>query len=678
MRALLPVLLLCSSTAWCQPAGTKWTSVGWGGGGLYWSAAFHPKQNGVVYMGGDVVGVYRSDDHGRTWRHANNGIAGYEVLSLAVDPTFANRVYAATTNGISRSDDGSKSWQTLPSSLPGRDNLTVQKDCSVHSLAVDPSDSKRLAFGTPDGRVMVSEDMGQTWKRLQQLPSGGFCASVAFQPGTRRLYAATTSGLLRFDGPAPKVVVPGRALSVVFARDGKVGYAAMAKSGIYRTADQGKTWSATGSGLRNGEEAIDVVVDPADARKVVAIATVGWNGVVLRSADSGRNWDRVSAIKPDAVWDPTDLEIAKSGSTGLSKPTNLAVNPLDGRELLISANWRPVMSTDGGATWVERSRGADITVATDIRFASGKTYVTAMDEGLFVSDDSPLAWKQLFPLAWSKEDSGHHWRVLAWDSGKQILSTGSPWDAPFNQVFRSLDGGATFTRVRDGLPDNLPVADTMWGRGYPRALAADPHNPYTVYLGIDGEPEGGHMGGGVFKSVDGGWHWQQLPNQPDSRRMFYGLAVDPTDSKRLFWGTCGPKGGLYRSEDGGSTWSKVFDREPWVFNVHVTPDGTVYCPGRELWVSRDHGATWGQLSHVGDGLDIVGLEVDPTNPKRVWFSKVPWDASARGGVYESTDGGATWSEITGDIPCRKPLVLRYNSDTHELWAGSTGLYKTRR
>ena len=76
----------------------------------------------------------------------------------------------------------------------------------------------------------------------------------------------------------------------------------------------------------------------------------------------------------------------------------------------------------------------------------------------------------------------------------------------------------------------------MWGQGYARALAADPQNEAVLYLGIDGDPDpaSGSQGGGIFKSIDGGRHWQQLAQQPASRRMLYGLAVDPTDSKRLF------------------------------------------------------------------------------------------------------------------------------------------------
>jgi photosystem II stability/assembly factor-like uncharacterized protein len=158
--------------------------------------------------------------------------------------------------------------------------------------------------------------------------------------------------------------------------------------------------------------------------------------------------------------------------------------------------------------------------------------------------------------------------------------------------------------------------------------------------------------------------------------VFFDLAVDPTDSKRVYWGACDRGGGLYRSEDGGESWQLVFDQEKWVFNVLVADDGAVYCPGQELWRSTDHGGTWKKLTDRRDGGQIVGLEGDPRDPKTLWFSSVKWKDTAWGYVMKTADGGSTWRDITGDLPYRKPLVLRFDPSTHELWAGGVGLFKT--
>jgi photosystem II stability/assembly factor-like uncharacterized protein len=260
----------------------------------------------------------------------------------------------------------------------------------------------------------------------------------------------------------------------------------------------------------------------------------------------------------------------------------------------------------------------------------------------------------------------------------RILCTCSPWDTKYPpRVILSEDGGKTDTVVTTGLPGYIVQPNTMWGVGHSRALAVDPNNPAVVYLGIDGDPSDGKSGGGIFKSVDGGHTWKQLENQPGSRRMFFGLAVDPTDSNRVYWGACGDKGGLYRSSDGGATWKPVFANEQWIFNVMVTPAGVVYCPGTNLWRSTDHGSTWKQITKFTNGRQIIGLEVDPRDEKTLWISTTTWDGSSNGGVYKTTDGGATWQDITGDLPYVKPLVLRFNPLTSELWAGGVGLFRLK-
>lgn len=240
-----------------------------------------------------------------------------------------------------------------------------------------------------------------------------------------------------------------------------------------------------------------------------------------------------------------------------------------------------------------------------------------MDEGVLASDDNGGRWRALWPLKWDPALSGHAWRlaVSGRPGAERIVATCSPWDAKYpNRVVISKDGGKS---------------------------------------------------------------WRQFPAQPASRRMFFGLVVDPTDSKRLYWAACGAGGGLHRSEDGGASWAPVFTQEQWIFNAMVADDGAVYCGGQNLWRSADHGTTWTQLTKFSGGRVIIGLASDPRDAGTLWLSATTWDSSADGAVYRTRDGGATWQEITGDLPYRKPMVLRFNPDTHDLWAGGVGLYRIR-
>jgi photosystem II stability/assembly factor-like uncharacterized protein len=852
-------LVLLSSVSTLLADDAKWTPAGWGGGGFYYACAFHPERDGVIYMGGDVNGMYRSDDHGKTWKIINNGLVGMGVFAIAVDTASPDTVYASTDEGLSRSTDAGEHWTTVPRSGKHELRLTGEKNRSAHNVAVDPTNSNVVYVSTPHGKIYKSTDGAQTftkvWERAvasEGTPSvmlqmgrnndavfGGFwmmlqypealpaseasgigfsvktigapardvflvlktstglvyrsknlhdllaagdwrdvvlkaegfildpefkaknaekaaaapatpewatvnrfdfagvaippqgqvihmgqmffvgandakvtalefekvksaatygnfrvgqpvdgpIASVAISPTQPNIVAAATTeaGVLfsRDAGQTWETVGPMKeAIAIAFASsDTKVIYAACRGEKIWKSTDGGATWASASAGLPEKFEFGDVVVASDNADHVSAVGRSGWGGKFFSSTDGGKTWTGTEAVIPDPIGNPTLPAETAAGSVPLSNPRNLAINPKNPKELFIAANWRSAVSTDGGATWNESTRGADISCVADIRFHNGKVYTGSMDEGVMVSSDNGASWKQYWPLRHSSELSGHYWRldVREVNGATRIISASSPWDRQFNQVVISEDDGATFKAYRTGLPDYLPTANTMWGRGYARALAVDPKDPNIVYLGIDGDPSGGKSGGGLFKSTDGGKTWTHPAKQPGSRRMFFGLAVDPTNTNRLYWGACGANGGLYRSEDAGESWEKVFSQEQWIFNLHVSADGTVYALGGQIFRSTDHGKSWQPLAKLPvPGSTVVGFDAHPTDPNTLWACANFWGGHAQeSGIFKTTDGGKTWTDITGDIPYRHPMVIRYNPETNELWAGFVGLYRMK-
>lgn len=861
-RLLLSALLLASAALRGRAESTStpaWTWAGWGGGGYFFSAVFHPTRDGVIYLGGDVAGAYRSEDHGRNWRMINQGLADFAVYSLAVDRTATDTVYAATEGGLCKSMDGGGHWRLLPKTGPRELRITGERMRSIRSIAVDPANGEIVYAGSPAGKVFKSSDGGESWRVAYERSSaqdaaaaltvqfgkvndnwfGGFWLPLAFpadakasdcvgfgfsfvgdgtvpqdsfltlktsagvtyrsrnlreafkrtrwidvtlgakdfvldpdyaksHPAEAKAYSGTPDwgavnrmdfscvgplmneapvgqftrfffaiagkpeqvvreftqdkavqsyGNIRIGprqgGPVYSVAVaakdsalvlaatedaglllsgdagatwrpvdaPRKASSVAVAEsDPNVIFATFFTDGVWRSTDRGATWKDLSRALPRKSSLCEVAVSPANPREVYLIGANDWNGCFFHSSDGGETWTEVSQLAPDHAANPT-LANEFGKTAGLSAPRNIAINPLNPKELYIAANWRPCHSEDAGRTWTERVRGADISCVYDLRFHQGRTYASAMDEGVLVSEDHGGQWRALWPTKFDPLIGGHHWRLAISDNGgaDRIISTYSSWNAQNpGGVVLSEDGGRTYASSGTGLPATIPRANTMWGMGAPRALAADPKNPNTLYLGIDGDPDGNNPGGGIFKSVDGGRTWARLPAQPASRRMFFGLAVDPTDSRRLFWAACGTGGGVYRSEDAGASWQHVFRNEQWPFNLHVAADGTVYCPGNNLWRSTDHGTTWKQLTKFPyTSRIIVAIETDPTDASRMWFAATTWDNSPDGGVYETRDAGATWREITGQLPFPKPRILRYNPATRELWAAGVCLFKCR-
>ncbi|HSI07796.1 MAG TPA: hypothetical protein VK985_04340 [Rariglobus sp.] len=665
-----------------------WQWCGWGGGGFYQASVFHPVKEGVIYMSGDVAGVYKTEDFGKQWRMINHGLTSHEVYSLAIDPKNPETIYASTVLGLSKSTDGGEHWTTSPNTGPKQLAIIGQRNKTIHSIAVDPANSNVVYASTPAGKIYKSEDGTQTWSVVYALKQAGAIYSVAVNPKkTSQVLGATqTAGIVLSDDGGKtwtELNTPANAAHVAVAPgDGKTLYGSFFTNGVHKSVDGGQTWTPCDPDAKNKARVIQVSVDSSDPNRVYCISSSEWTGRFFASNDGGVTWSENSRIKPNYKEDPTlPDEPRQNGLIPMSGLAALAINPNNPDHLYISGNWRSVFSNDGGKTWEERVHGADITCFSDIRFSGNRAYATAMDEGLLVSDNAGSSWSQVWPRAYEQNLSGHNWQVsVTQNKGvDRIVSTVTPWNKTVrnNAVVISEDGGKTNKISDAGLPDYMPKLNTMWGEGYMRALTVDPNNPKILYAGIDGDAEAGKRGGGVFKSGDGGYTWKQLPNQPGSRRMFYGLAVDPTDSNRIYWGGCGKDGGLWRTEDGGNSWEKVFAGETWIWNAVAGKDGAAYCTGKNVWRSVDQGNTWQQISHFSNNRSLSGLQVHPDNPKIIWISATNWSTDTDGAIYKTIDGGATWQDITGNIPYRKPIVLRYNPVTSELWAAGVTLFKLK-
>ena len=851
-----------------RASGPHWEWCGWGGGGWFWSSAADPANPNVFYMGGDVDGLWKTVDGGKSWSFANAGLQNYGVYSIAVAPSDGRFVYALTQDGVAASADGAKTWTPCAETRNGALKVSAHRGGSVKAIAVDPRDPRTVYAGGASGRAVKSTDGGQNWTVLDYLsarvPEAGEIAEPVSGSGYGRLTIAANSmdwnnyvriqkfisqdgedwsgcdtigvrvflpkdapqglaativvqsggwtwkegamtplhpgewtsveypmstyadpssvqmvhfvirtngngfrgdagldafvasgadktvvlgewdgvgaegwrvspdgntksvtkafvsskepsvpaagdpvGCIAVSGADPRLVfltqrkfglfrstdggatwthlkdAPSGASVVCWAgpRAPKTWYGAFGRSGVFLSTDDGLTWRNLDAPIGSDNGARDVVVNPKNPKTAHVIVSHGFGGHIATTRDGGASWTITGNMKADHVGNPT---LPGNGDTAnMSGTENLSISPANPERVHMAGNWNPAMSHDGARTWFESARGADITCFHDIRHLDGVTYGAAMDEGTCATADGGKTWKALSPLKWQAGLSGHHWRVLPQklpDGRTRVLCTVSPWahdghDFPV-KVIVSEDGGKTFEEAW-GLPDYRTHANTMWGEGHGRAIAADPSDPDTIYLGIDGDPANGNAGGGVFKSTNGGHTWTQLPNQPGSRRMMYGLAVDPTNPRRIVWGACGDTAGVYVSEDGGDSWDKAEGLSDWIFNVDVTPKGTVYAGGSQLWRSDDHGKSFRAVTSL-KGVTVTGIAVDPADERRVWISATTWNGNREGGLYESLDGCKTWTDITGDIPYVKPLVVRYDPATRQLWAAGPGAFRTRR
>ncbi|MEO7456699.1 MAG: hypothetical protein ABIY52_10585, partial [Gemmatimonadaceae bacterium] len=249
------------------------------------------------------------------------------------------------------------------------------------------------------------------------------------------------------------------------------------------------------------------------------------------------------------------------------------------------------------------------------------------------------------PLNLSGIASGVRWRHIGpFRGGRVAAATGVP-SRPNEFYFGSVNGGVWKSidagRIWAPVFDSQPVASIG-------AIAVAPSSPNTVYVG-SGESslrDSNGYGNGMYKSTDAGKTWSHI-GLADTQHIGK-ISIDPRNANVLFVAAIGhlyapsAERGVFKSTDGGATWKHVLNKGPDIGAVEVVVDPTnsqvVYAglwntrrppwftyaptngPGGGIYKSTDGGATWKQLTNglPASGIGRTGIAVSPSNPKRVY------------------------------------------------------------
>ena len=261
--------------------------------------------------------------------------------------------------------------------------------------------------------------------------------------------------------------------------------------------------------------------------------------------------------------------------------------------------------------------------------------------------------------------------------GRSAAVTGVPsqpfvyyYGATGGGVWKSTDGGINWESISD---------NSVFGTGSVGAIAVADSDPNTIYVGMGESPIRGNVshGDGVYKSNDGGKTWKRIGLE--DTRQIPRIRVHPKNPDLVYvaalghvWGPNDQRG-IFRSKDGGKTWEKVFSRgnkagaidlilDPSNPNILYAGFWEVYRkpwtlesggPGGGIFKSTDGGDTWTELTR-NNGLPKgtvgkIGIAVSPANSDRIWAIVEAED----GGVFRSDNGGTTWTRVNEERRLRQ-------------------------
>jgi photosystem II stability/assembly factor-like uncharacterized protein len=311
-------------------------------------------------------------------------------------------------------------------------------------------------------------------------------------------------------------------------------------------------------------------------------------------------------------------------------------------------------TTDGGQEWApvtdgqisSSSVGAVAVAETNpdiIYIGGGETQLRGsitQGDGVYKSTDAGKTWRHM-----GLRETQAISRIRIHPTNPDIVfvaALGHPYgDNEERGVFKSTDGGNTWKKVLYVSP-KAGVADLIIDRTNPKVMYASTWQVYRKTWKLwDGGPDCK-----LWKSENGGDTWTELtknPGMPEGPFGKIGITVSPADSKRLWAIIEANDGGVYRSDDGGWTWKKTNDerklrqRAFYYTRIYADPFDreTVYCLNVDFFKSTDGGTKFEQIqTRHGDHHD---LWIDPNNPQRMILAD-------DGGGTVSVNGGKSWTE----------------------------------
>jgi photosystem II stability/assembly factor-like uncharacterized protein len=553
-----------------------------------YAIAMAPSNHNILYCAPETGGLFKTTDKGVTWNLIlDQPYATATFLSIAIDPTNPNIVYAGRDNMIRKTIDGGLTWNSITLSCG-----------DINTVAIKPSNTSIIILATENG-VYRSTNSGVSYSLVTGMTTK--CYDVKFN-----------------EGNDDKVIVISKFSTWITAR--------------YST-DSGATFTVstgfTGKGFTTAEGA-RLATTVADSNRVYAVilatGTTPNKPYIFKSTDGGVTWDTtVTGIANDLTGSSAlplgmsngqgyyDLDICANpnnadevivGSTSSYKSTNggTIFNPLGGYQgpFNVHPDIQEIISM-GNDTWISTDGGANY---------SNDFFTTHMEsrfKGIFGAD----FWG--FSQGWNEDMVGggryHNGNTVMhenYPAGQSLRMGGGEAGTGYymigrerSMVFGDLgDKGLKIPTTINGISTAFPFNKIPNEDGYGSDASEVEFYPTaynTIYVGKDSM---------LWKSINGGISWTSLHSFPNKVKQF-----------------------------------EISRSNPNVMYVAATTS---------LWKSIDSGLTWTQLFvPTGTSYTRLKIQIDFQDPNKIWICSP--NNSNNNKIYKSINGGTTWINISTTV-----------------------------
>lgn len=633
------------------------------------------------------------------WRLIGPSNVGGRVNAIAIHPTDGQTLWAgAASGGVWKSTNRGSSWTPI---------MDYENAIWVGALAVDPSNPNILYVGTgdphpsngdsyPGAGVMKTTDGGTTWRPVG-LTNVGAISGLAIDPRNTNIIIAggtdNNSGIYRStDAGTTWVRINDQSVSnlVMNPQNPDQLWIGTWADGILRSNDLGLTWQPVNSGivspnLTTQRTSVSVCAGTPSVLYVLAHEKIGTTltapdaARMYKSTNSGDSWQMVYDSRT------TGNDFLGNSVQSQGWYNNVIMVKPDDPNTVIAGGVTMVRTSNGGANW---SRVGSNVHADHHAFAADPTNPNVVyngnDGGIYRSQDGGASYNEI-----SNSLAITQFYALAVDQSAPDMNYGGTQDngtfAITSTGHQSIAGGDGFWVVVDHSDPNIiygeyphgdiwkldrrtpPARDAsngLTGSGqWSTPIIMDPVDASTLYTGRER----------VFKTVDGAANWYEV--SPSANGQFSSLAISRKNNRIVYAGT--NRGSVLVSRDAGENWVDYTFTASGLPNRYIADfapananEAVCYVAlggffSGHVFKSTDYGATWKDISSNLPDVPVNALAVHPDDDDVLF-------AGSDLGVFVTIDGGATWAPYMNGLPRTEVLDMEIHRERRELRIATYG------